>query len=395
MRVPLGRPDRDTADDGVARILPMDFRSDPMTSSVATSSTHPLPSVPAGTARAKQVSDFAELSRRVQDAGLLRRRYGYYWTKFVLLTLAGLGLAVAFVWIGDSWWQLGTAVVLGVYMTQVAFLGHDAAHRQVFVSGRWNEWASLVIANLMVGLSYGWWQHKHTKHHANPNKQGADPDIGTKALAFTPDVAASRRTPLTRWLVRRQGWLFFPLLMLEGLHLHYAGVKRVVRGEMKRRWAEAAFLALRLGSFVALVFLVLSPGKALAFIGLELAVFGLYMGAAFAPNHKGMPIVPPDVKIDFLRRQVLMSRNVTGGRWVDVALGGLNYQVEHHLFPSMPRPHLRRVQPMVEAFCAERGVRYTQMSLGRSYRTVIDYLNRVGLGDRDPFMCPLVAQHRL
>jgi len=345
--------------------------------------------------RVRQVSDFAELSARVQAAGLMRRRYGYYWTKFAAMTLAGLALAGAFVWIGDSWWQLVTAVVLGVFMTQFAFLGHDAAHRQVFVSGKWNEWASLVLANLYVGLSYGWWQHKHTRHHANPNKQGVDPDVGTKALAFTPDVAQARKTPLTRWLVKRQGWLFFPLLTLEGGHLHIVSVKRVIKGEMKYRWVEASFLALRLGAFLALAFWVLSPVKATAFVLLELAVFGLCMGGAFAPNHKGMPIVPPDVKIDFLRRQVLMSRNVTGGRWVDFALGGLNFQVEHHLFPSMPRPSLRRAQPIVEAFCAERGVVYTQTTLFRSYRIVVQYLNRVGLGDHDPFMCPLVAQHRL
>ncbi len=366
-----------------------------MTASAVQSDAPPLADRPPGSPRERQVSDFAELSRRVQDAGLMRRRYGYYWTKFALMTLAGLALAGAFVWIGDSWWQMVTALALAVFMTQLAFLGHDAAHRQIFVSGKWNEWASLVIANLYVGLSYGWWQHKHTKHHANPNKEGADPDIGANALAFTPAVAASRKTPLTRWLVKRQGWLFFPLLTLEGAHLHIAGIRRVVRGEMKRRWVEAAFLALRLGSFVAIVFLVLSPSKALAFIGVELAVFGLYMGASFAPNHKGMPIVPPDVKIDFLRRQVLMSRNVTGGPVTDVALGGLNYQVEHHLFPSMPRPSLRRAQPIVAEFCRDRGVLYTESSLWRSYRTVVQYLNRVGLGDRDPFMCPLVAQHRL
>jgi fatty acid desaturase len=325
----------------------------------------------------------------------MRRRYGYYWTKFSTMVLVGLGIATAFVLIGDSWWQLVTAAVLAVYMTQLAFLGHDAAHRQIFVSGRWNEWASLVVANLMVGLSYGWWQSKHTRHHANPNKVGADPDIGAKALAFTPEVADSRRTPLTRWLVRRQGWLFFPLLMLEGLHLRFAAVRRVLGGGIKRRAVEGAFLAVRLGSHLLLVVLVLPPGKALAFIGVELALFGLYMGSAFAPNHKGMPIVPPDVKIDFLRRQVLTSRNVTGGRGVDLALGGLNYQVEHHLFPSMPRPSLRRAKPLIEGYCHEIGVQYTEMSLWRSYRAVVAYLNRVGLGERDVFACPLVAQHRL
>ena len=74
---------------------------------------------------------------------------------------------------------------------------------------------------------------------------------------------------------------------------------------------------------------------------MQLAVFGLYMGASFAPNHKGMPIIPADVKLDFFTKQVRTSRNISGGWWATALMGGLNYQIEHHLFPSMPRPHLR------------------------------------------------------
>lgn len=87
------------------------------------------------------------------------------------------GVLTGFILIGDTWWQLVTAAVLAVVLTQVAMLGHDAAHRQIFRSGRWNDWTTLVIGNLLVGMSYGWWQHKHTRHHANPNKIGSDPDI--------------------------------------------------------------------------------------------------------------------------------------------------------------------------------------------------------------------------
>jgi fatty acid desaturase len=75
-------------------------------------------------------------------------------------------------------------------------------------------------------------------------------------------------------------------------------------------------------------------------------------------------------------------------------MGGLNYQVEHHLFPSMPRPHLRFVQPMVAAHCAALNVPYTQTTLWQSYGIVIRYLNTVGLKGKDPFLCPLVAQRQ-
>ncbi len=351
---------------------------------------------PAGSARERQVSDFTELTRRVQETGLMRRRHGYYWTRFLVLTALLAGTLTAFVLVGPSWWQLVTAAVLAVLLGQVMFLGHDAAHRQIFESGRWNDWSSLVIANLYAGMSYGWWQHKHSRHHAKPNQIGADPDIGTGALVFDPDdVPASRGSGLTGWFTRRQGWLFFPLLLLEGLNLHVSGVRTIFgRGPVKRRPVEIAFVTLRLGGYLAVVFWVLPWGMALAFLGVQLGLFGLYMGAVFAPNHKGMPLVPRDAKIGFLQRQVLMSRNVSGGRLVDLFMGGLNFQVEHHLFPSMPRPNLRKVQPAVRAFCAERGIPYAEATLLQSYAIVVRHLNRVGLAAADPFQCPLATELR-
>jgi len=341
------------------------------------------------------VSSFTALTRRVHELGLMRRRYGYYWAKLIGAVLILVTWVVVFLRIGDSWWQLASAAVLAVIMVQIAFLGHDAAHRQIFVSGRWNDWVSLIVADLFVGISYGWWRNKHTRHHSRPNQDGYDPDVALAAIAITPAMAARHRSRAMRWLVAHQGWYFFPILLLEGLSLHVSGIRRVLgRTRIDRRWVELTFLTVRLGGLVALTFWVLSPEKAVAVLALQLAVFGLYLGASFAPNHIGMPLVSSKLKLDFLRRQVLMSRNVSGGRLTTVLLGGLNYQIEHHLFPSMARPHLRRLQPLVAAHCAAEGVPYTQATLWSAYATVIRHLNTVGLEGRDPFLCPLVAQRR-
>ena len=325
----------------------------------------------------------------------MRRRYGYYWTKLIGAVIILVAWVVGFIWIGDSWWQLANAGVLAALMTQISFLGHDAAHRQIFRSGRWNDWVSLIIANLLIGISYGWWQREHNRHHANPNKVGADPDIALTALALTPAQATKQRSQLMSWLVAHQGWYFFPILLLLGLSMHHEAIRRVISpAKIQRRWVEISFITLRLAGFAALVFLVLPPEKAFAFLGVQLAVFGLYMGSSFAPNHIGMPLVSPKLKLDFLRRQVLMSRNISGGPLISVFMGGLNYQIEHHLFPSMARPYLRKAQPLVSAYCAAQGVPYTRTTLWQSYRIVIGYLNTVGLRGKDPFLCPLVAQRR-
>jgi fatty acid desaturase len=124
-------------------------------------------------------------------------------------------------------------------------------------------------------------------------------------------------------------------------------------------------------------------------------MFGLFMGAAFAPNHKGMPLVPRDLKIDFFERQVVTSRNIKGSWLTDNLMGGLNYQVEHHLFPSMARPNLRAAHEIVVEYCKERGITLVEMNLLASYGVVIKYLNKVGLSNNtDPFVCPMVAELR-
>src|SRR4051794_11034195 len=297
--------------------------------------------------RERFVSEFTELSQAVSQTGLMNRRFGHYWTRFVVLTALLGGLVAAVVLIGHSWWQMLVAAALAVVLGQVMFLGHDAAHRQIFQSGRWNDWASLVIANLYAGMSYGWWNHKHSKHHQKPNTLGADGDIDPGVLVFTTENLTKERTGLAGWFAKRQGWFFFPLLLLEGLNLHISGVKTIFgRGPVKRRPVEIAFVTLRLGGYLALVFWFLPPLMAVAFLAVQLGIFGVYMGAVFAPNHKGMPILPRDAKLDFLRRQVLMSRNISGGRVMSFLTGGLSLQTEHHLFPSMPSPNLRKIQPM-------------------------------------------------
>jgi len=338
---------------------------------------------------------YTDLARTVRESGLLRRRYAYYWSRIALAVSAFALVWVGFFVIGNSWFQLLLAAVLGVVVTQFGFLGHDGAHRQMFCSAAWNEWTSRVLAGVFAGLSYGWWRDKHNRHHATPNQEGRDPDIAPGAIGFTREIVSTRTTGFSGWFVRHQGWLFFPLLTLEGLNLHAASIRTLLRpGAVAHQRVEAAFVLTRLTSYVVVLALVLPPGKAVAFFFVQMAVFGVCLGGSFAPNHKGMPIVPPTMKLDFLRRQVLMSRNIRGGPLVDFAMGGLNYQIEHHLFPSMPRPNLKRVQPIVREYCETHGVSYAEVGLFASYGIVVDYLNNVGLRARGPFECPILAQYR-
>ncbi len=320
--------------------------------------------------------DYAELSQEIRDAGLQRRRYGYYFVKITLNVLAFAGGWVAFFHLGDSWWQLVLAVFFAIMFGQLAFIGHDAGHKQIFRGRRANDLVGFWHGG-MVGLSYASWMDQHTRHHANPNHEDDDPDIQIPAIAFTEEQALAKRGFL-RWMAKYQAILFFPLLLLEGFSLHVSSVKALLSKDLRARWIEFGLLAGHFTAYLTAVFLVLSPLTGIIFILVHQCLWGLYMGMSFAPGHKGMPTLPPGHSIDFMRRQVMTSRNVRGGVWVDFTLGALNYQVEHHLFPSMPRPNLRRAQPIVRAFCDKRGIEYTECGWLRTYGYVLEHLHSVG-----------------
>lgn len=332
-------------------------------------------------------SDFARLSRRIADAGLLRRRPGYYTVRLTLVGLALAGGWTAFFALGESWWQLAVAAFLGLVFGQLALAAHDLAHRQVFSGRRASETAGRIVGNLGVGMSYGWWMNKHTRHHANPNHEELDPDVAPDILVWSRDQARAAKG-LPGFIGRHQAALFFPLLTLEGFNLHVSSVRALRQPHMKRRLLEGALLFAHLAGYLAALFAVLPAGMAVAFLFLHQAVFGVYLGSIFAPNHKGMPTLTGDDRPDFLRRQVLTSRNVTGSRLTDVALGGLNHQIEHHLFPSMPSPHLRRARVIVREYCAELGIPYHETGLVASWREALRHLHEVGAPLREERRSP-------
>ncbi|WP_427015681.1 fatty acid desaturase family protein [Pseudarthrobacter sp. P1] len=340
------------------------------------------------------VNSYAALLRKARTTGLMRRKQLFYIVFFAVL-LAALGAAgTAFVLLGDTWFQLLVAGVLGILFTQFAFLAHEAAHHQIFASGRANDWSARILGPLLVGISYAMWVRKHSAHHQHPNVKGKDPDIHIGVLAFHEEGAATKHG-LPALVTRHQGTLFFPLILFLGFALVLDSAKTLCgRRPVKYRTVEISLLLARFSAYLAVVFWMLPLGMAFAFVGVQMGVFGFYMGASFAPNHKGMPILEAGSRVDFLTRQVVTSRNIRGGFFMDTLMGGLNHQVEHHLFPDMARPQLRRATALVRQACDSEGIPFTETTLLQSYKIVVAYLNRVGLSAADPFECPLAGRYK-
>jgi fatty acid desaturase len=356
------------------------------------------------TLTAPLTSNYTELLARVKAAGLLKKNPSFYVIRLAVISALAVSLWVAGGLLAASGAHDGLVItvafviagLLGVLGAQYGFIAHEAAHRQIFSNNKWNDWTGLFLANLFAGLSYGFWMRKHNKHHQKPNQVGQDPDIAIRVLSFTVESRDEKRG-LERWVSNRQGYLFPALLFLTGFDLlldSFQALRRTDR-PLGIRALEFSLMVVRQTAPYVIMGLMFGWLWAIALWVFMMMIFGFFMGAAFAPNHKGMPLVPRDAKIDFFERQVLTSRNIRGSWLKDNLMGGLNYQVEHHLFPSMSRPYLKRAHDIVVDYCKVKNITLVEMNLIASYKAIIVYLNKVGLSNNvDPFVCPMVADLR-
>ena len=352
----------------------------------------------------KSTTHFNQILGQVRDAGLLTKKPSFYILRLIVLTIAAAGFWALSGYLSvlteqNKLWLIAAFVLvagLGVLSAQYGFIAHEASHRQVFRNNKANDWTGLLLANLFAGLSYGFWLRKHNKHHQRPNQIGEDPDIAIRVLSFTTESKESKRG-IERWLSDRQGYLFPLLLLFTGFDLlvdSFAGLVRKDR-KLSIRILEFSLMMVRQLTPYVVFAILFGPIWGLALWFVMMMAFGFFMGAAFAPNHKGMPLVPKEAKLDFFSRQVLTSRNIKGSWLKDNLMGGLNYQVEHHLFPSMARPNLRKAHAIVVEYCRKHGVTLVEMNLLASYAAIMKHLNKVGLSNNaDPFVCPMVAELR-
>jgi fatty acid desaturase len=326
--------------------------------------------------------DYIALKRIIAQQRLLEKQTRFYIFKFALtFGLLGLGGLCLFT-INNPWLQMLNALFLGLASAQVAFLGHDAGHRQVARTARGNDLIGYFVANLVSGVCFTWWMDDHNRHHSHTNDLEHDPNLDYPVLAFDRKQLAGKRG-LKKFIIKHQKYFFFPILTLAGLNLKCGSVKFMLQNRFKTRTLEAFLIGIHYVLYFGLL-AVLLGWWALPFIVLHQFSWGVFLGSVFAPNHKGMPLMEGDSRKDYLRCQVLTSRNVKAHPVTDFFYGGLNYQIEHHLFPSIPRNRMREVQKIVKAFCKDRSVAYYETDTLRSYQEIVNHLHEVSAPLRDP-----------
>jgi fatty acid desaturase len=327
------------------------------------------------TASPISANDYVQLKRLMKAEGLLQSQTWYYVLKTVV-ALTTLSAAVAMAVTVSHWLLLIVAAAfLGFASTQIALLGHDVGHRQAFRGRRTNTIGRYLFGNVLLGISHSWWNAKHNQHHASPNHVDEDPDIQFPMIAFSPEQVMTRHR-IFRPLMAVQAFAFVFFFPLQALNMRITSVTHLLGGRARRPLLQGFFMSTHLAGYIAILVAIGSWPMALMFALVHQGVFGLYNSSVFATNHKGMTIITPDTRLDFFREQVLTARNVSGHPVTDFWYGGLNYQIEHHLFPTMPRNRLHLAQPIVERFCKEHGVPYHSTGLLASYREGFAHLHR-------------------
>jgi fatty acid desaturase len=323
-------------------------------------------------ARTVTGADYAELRRTIIAAGLLKRAYMFYlFRSTTCFALLGLALALFFFFPATFGWTVLATLMLGFSIVQVALIGHDAGHQEIFRDNRKNWALGQLCWTLTVGVSFWYWNDRHNRHHGHTNDVTEDPDIqgeGLLSVSFTEHDGATR----SGW--RRIALKYQPVLIFIGV-LSIAFAFRVegalftlrrLRGT--RRCFEAVLLLLNMLLWIMLI--AIFGWRGLGLFLCTTAVASLYLTAIIAPNHNGMPVWAMGATPSFLERQVLSSRNITSHPVWDYLFGGLNFQIEHHLFPTMPRVHLKRARSIVKPFCAVHGLSYEEVDPITSYRKV-------------------------
>jgi fatty acid desaturase len=280
----------------------------------------------------------------------------------VLFKLAALSLLLGIgLWL--CWTSNSLPVVIGAYaavallLAQFAFVGHDAGHGAISGRAGVDRVLGQVSMTLVTGLAFDEWIARHRAHHRHCQDEARDPDMAVACVVSLTDGSKREKGPLGRFMTRHQGSHVWALSLFFGHSQRHLS-------QMQSKGLDLAVLAAHFALWFGLPCLLLEVpfGRALLAYVIPLTLLGPYLAAIFWVNHIGMPLVDGLERLSFFERQVVTSRTIVNPPACDWLFGGLNRQIEHHLFPQVPSMRLAAVQAIVRRHFARQGIPYHGVS---------------------------------
>jgi fatty acid desaturase len=326
------------------------------------------PSLSAEHARALWQSMQVQLTTQGRTAS----RPMYAWLRLLALS-AALALCLGFAWRTPSTsYALLGCLPIALLLAQFAFLGHDAGHRAVHRSGLWRGVLGQWSMTLVTGMAFEEWFDRHAAHHSHCQDEQRDPDMDVSlVVSLTQGALQKKPKGMARLFTRWQHWhVWFLSLLFAHSQRHLSQWGVLQRPLRYRRDLAVLVLHALLWFAVPCCLLQVDASRAALVYLAPLFLLGPYLATIFWLNHIGMPLVRGDAPISFLEHQAATSRTVLSPRGMDWFFGGLNYQIEHHLFPQVPSNRLVHVQAVVQSTLTQAGVPYNGMGFGASVRAV-------------------------
>lgn len=326
-----------------------------------------------GKAYSLPYSEYQLLVAEVTTAGCFSRTYLRHFL-VTLVTLIGITLSAYVIVVTDKLWiQLLNACAAGFFTVQLGLIGHDLSHTGVFSSKKLNSIGALIVWGLGCGLSEGRWFFKHNAHHQSPNQIGHDPDVEIP-FVFTHEQALLRSPFQQTYILPYQEilfwigiWFVYPYNLLNSL-------KFLFRTFTGRSLFELILIAIHFTSIIWFTFLHLPPSIAVLFNLTVMLTTGIYMAVIFAPNHKGEDMLTPNENHNWVH-QITLTRNIFSSPVTAYFFGGLDRQIEHHLFPTMSRFYYHRAQNIVRSFCIRYGIPYKETTWLESLQQIHNSLH--------------------
>lgn len=318
---------------------------------------------------------YRELREELIGKNILSPSYNYYLT-LSIFTSGAFILSLLFVILSKEWWQtLIFTSIFAFFTVQLAGIIHDAGHRAIFRSSKFNDILGHILG-IVLATGYEQWRVKHNAHHAHTNDEDDDPDMKLPVLSFNIEKARQKKG-IEKFLVRYQHFIYYPMGTLVIFSTRLNNIGFLKKNFKVKLWWQVLFYGLGLFIWFVMPFLAFDVIKTLLFLVTFQVVAGIYMFQVFAPNHKGMPYVTKGTKVSFLEQQIVTSRNLNANWLIDYIYLGLNYQIEHHLFPNCPRNKLGRVKKYVEKFCKKYNIDYTEVNFFKTNQIILSELYSV------------------